>query len=166
MIIRKLENFISMRHKKAPKRDILPDFKYNSADVAKFINYVMRRGKKTVAQKIVYAALDEAAKISGKEPLKIFDEAVKNIAPLMEVRGRRIGGANYQIPYQVPAHRRFILASRWLIEAAKARKGKSMIFKLAEELVLASKGEGAAIKKKQDMHRMAEGNKAFAHFAR
>jgi small subunit ribosomal protein S7 len=153
-----------MRHKRAPKREILPDSKYNRVDVAKFINYIMRRGKKSLAEKIVYKAFEEVNRITNEDPLKIFDEAIKNISPLLEVKSRRIGGANYQIPVPVPPHRRFILASRWIIEAAKNRKGKPMFEKLAEELIAASKGEGAAFKKKQDVHRMAEANKAFAHF--
>lgn len=155
-----------MRHKKAPKRQILPDIKYNNLRIAKFINYIMKNGKKSVAQKVVYRALDLASEKSKKKPLEIFEEAIKNVTPTLEVRSRRIGGANYQIPYPVRTERKFALASRWLIGAAKSRKGKPMAEKLAEEIFAAAKGEGAAVKKKTDVQRMAEANRAFAHFAR
>jgi len=155
-----------MRHKRAPKRQILPDIKYGNLKIAKFINYVMRNGKKSIAQKIVYQALDIAASKSQKKPLEIFEEAIKNVTPVLEVRSRRIGGANYQIPVLVKSDRKFALASRWLIEAAKSRKGKPMAEKLAEEILAAAKGEGVAVKKKTDIQKMAEANKAFAHFAR
>lgn len=155
-----------MRGKKAPKREIEPDTKYHDKDIAKLINYVMRRGKKTIAQKIVYGAFDIMKEKTKQDPRHVFNRALKQMGPLLEVRGRRIGGANYQIPYQVRTERRFTLACRWLIEAAKKHKGKSMAEKLAAEILDASKGEGAAVKKKQDIHRMAEANKAFAHFAR
>lgn len=155
-----------MRGKKAPKREIEPDTKYHDKDIAKLINYVMRRGKKTVAQKIVYGAFDIMKEKTKQDPRHVFNRALKQVGPLLEVRGRRIGGANYQIPYQVRTERRFTLACRWMIEAAKNRKGKSMKEKLAAEILDASKGEGAAVKKRFDIHRMAEANKAFAHFAR
>jgi small subunit ribosomal protein S7 len=156
-----------MRHKKAPKRQILPDFKYQRADLAKFINYIMERGKKSVAEQIVYQALERIKEITKEEnPIKVFDEAIKNVAPVVSVKSKRVGGANYQIPFPVPPERRFVLASRWLIEAARAHKGKPMAEKLADELMAAAKGEGPAVKKKMDVHRMAEANRAFAHFAR
>lgn len=161
-----------MRGKRAPKRKITPDAKYNNVVVAKFINYLMRRGKKTVARKTVYNAfeiLKQTAKdhnITTNNPIDIFDHALKNIGPLVEVRGRRVGGANYQIPVQVRSDRRQSLAFRWLIEAAETKKGKPMKDKLAMELIDAYNKTGAAIKKKEDIYRMAEANRAFAHFAR
>lgn len=155
-----------MRGKKAPKRKILPDQKYNNLQVAKFINYIMQRGKKSVAQQIVYDAFDIIKEKTQKEPADIFESAIKNVGPTLEVRGRRIGGANYQIPTQVRSERRFILASRWIIEAAKSRKGKAMRFKLAQELMDASNKEGSAMKKKENVLKMAESNRAFAHLAR
>lgn len=155
-----------MRHKKFPKRQISPDPKYNRVELAKFINYIMERGKKNTAERIVYQALEKIKASTKEDPIKIFDEAIKNVAPLVAVKSKRVGGANYQIPFPVPADRRFVLASRWIIEAARAHKGKPMMDKLAEELILAAKNEGSAVKKKADMHRMAEANRAFAHFAR
>lgn len=154
-----------MRKKRNFKRKIEPDPKYNNVLVARFINQVMRKGKKTLAQKIVYSAFDLIKEKTNKNPIEIFDKAMKNVGPLLEVRGRRIGGASYQIPYEVRGDRRQTLAFRWIIQAAKARKGKSMAQKLAAELLDAYRGEGAAVKKKEDIHRMAEANKAFAHFA-
>ena len=155
-----------MRGKSAPKRTIQGDVKYNDKDLAKFINYIMSRGKKTIAQNVVYGCFDIIKEKTKQDPRHVFNKALKQISPLLEVRGRRIGGANYQIPYQVRGTRRFNLASRWLIEAAKARKGKPMAEKLAAEIMAAYNGEGAAIKKKQDVQRMAQANRAFAHFAR
>jgi small subunit ribosomal protein S7 len=155
-----------MRHKRAPKRKIAPDLKYKSEKIAKFINYVMRRGKKTLAQKIVYRSFDLIKEKTKKDPLKVFEQAVENAGPLVEVKPRRIGGANYQIPFPVNEARRFALACRWLIEAAKSKKGKPMAEKLAEEIILAAENQGAAVKKKEDTHKMAEANRAFAHLAR
>ncbi len=155
-----------MRGKQAVKRKIEGDIRYNDTDIAKFINYIMMGGKKTVAQKIVYDAFDIIKKNTKQDPRHIFNKALKKVSPLLEVRGRRIGGANYQIPYQVRGERRFTLGCRWLIEVARAKKGKSMSVKLAEEIMLAAKGEGAVIKKKEMVHKTAEANKAFAHFAR
>lgn len=155
-----------MRGKQAPKRKILPDPKYTSLVVAKFINYVMERGKKSTAQKIVYetfATLEEKTKTPAMD---VFNEALKNISPLLEVKSKRVGGANYQVPIQVRAERRQQLAFRWILAAARAKKGKPMAEKLANELLAASKNEGDAVKKKQDVQRMAEANRAFAHFAR
>ncbi len=155
-----------MRHKKAPKRILAADPKYGSVDVAKFINYIMKRGKKSTARRILndaFARMEEAAK---QDPLKTFDEAIKNVGPALEVRSKRVGGANYQIPFPVRPERRFFLAARWILDAAKNRKGAGMSVKLADELVSAAKGEGSAVKKRMDVHRMAEANKAFAHFAR
>jgi small subunit ribosomal protein S7 len=155
-----------MRGKRAPKRKIQGDIRYNDTDIAKFINYVMRRGKKSVAEKIVYGAFDIIKEKTKQDPRHIFNKALKKIMPLLEVRGRRVGGANYQIPYQVRGERRFTLGCRWLIEAAKERKGKPIKEKLAEEILAAAEGEGAAVRKRETVHKMAEANKAFAHFAR
>lgn len=155
-----------MRGKPVAKRKILPDAKYNDADIAKLINYIMKRGKKTVAQKIVYACFDMIKEISKQDPRHVFNKALKQVSPLLEIRGRRIGGANYQIPFQVRGERRFNLGCHWIISAARARKGKPMAEKLAAEIMDAAKGEGAAVKKRAEVHRMAEANKAFAHFAR
>jgi small subunit ribosomal protein S7 len=155
-----------MRGKAIPKRKIKPDPKFNRLDIAKLINYVMQRGKKTTAQKIVYGAFDIIEKATKRDPFQTYDKALKNIGPSLEIRGRRIGGANYQIPFPVGEDRRQTLTFRWIIIAAKARKGKPMANALASELMDAAKGEGAAFKKKEDTLRMAEANKAFAHFAR
>ncbi|MDI6602795.1 MAG: 30S ribosomal protein S7 [Patescibacteria group bacterium] len=154
-----------MRRKKKAKYNILPDPIYNNITVAKFINQVMRRGKKTIAQKIVYGSFDIIKEKTKKEPLEVFELAISNVKPSLEVKSKRIGGATYQVPQQVPEARGKTLAMRWLIQTAKSRKGKTMKEKLAEELILASKQKGAAIKKKEDTHRMAEANRAFAHFA-
>jgi len=154
-----------MRKKQKFKREYRPDPLYNNELVGRFINQVMRKGKKTVAQKIVYGAFEQIKKESGGDPVKVFESAINNVAPTLEVRSRRIGGANYQVPVEVRSDRRITLAMRWILQAARSRRGKPMHAKLAEELLAASKNEGAAIKKKQDTHRMAEANKAFAHFA-
>lgn len=146
---------------KHPRR---PDSEYNSEAISRFINTVMLDGKKDTARKVVYDALDIIKK-GEVDPLETFETAIRNVSPLMEVRSRRVGGANYQVPREVPQQRRVSLAYRWLINAARARKGKPMAQKLADEILLAVNNEGSAIKKKDDMHRMAESNKAFAHFA-
>lgn len=148
---------------KRPK--VKPDIKHNNLQVAKFINYIMKKGKKTVAQSVVYGAFDIIAKAQ-KDPLDVFNAAVRNVGPQMEIRSKRVGGGNYQIPVPVKGDRRFALACRWIIDAAKAKKGKPMAEKLAEEFLAASNNEGAAIKKRDDVQRMAEANRAFAHFAR
>lgn len=143
-----------------------PDIKFNSQKVEKFINYVMERGKKNTARKIVYEAFDlikEKAKV--EDPMEIFDTALKNAGPTLEVRSRRVGGANYQVPREVRPERRQYLSMKWIIDAAKAKKGKPMAEKLSEEIIAASKNEGEAIKKRENVHKMAEANKAFAHFA-
>ena len=143
-----------------------PEYVYNSEKLERFINGVMLDGKKEVARKIVYGALDYIKETEKAEnPLEIFDAAIKNTSPLMEVRSRRIGGANYQVPREVRPERRLMLSMRWLIENSRNKKGEPMYKKLAEELILASKGEGEAIKKKENTHKMAEANKAFAHFS-
>ena len=155
-----------MRGKPAVKRKIEPDVKYNDVDVAKFINYIMVDGKKSTAQRVVYDAFEIIKDVTKQDPRHIFNKAMKNIAPLVEVRGKRVGGSNYQVPYQVRGDRRFVLASRWVIASAKARGGRAMSKLLSDELLAAFKGEGNAIKKRDDVHRMAESNKAFAHFSR
>jgi small subunit ribosomal protein S7 len=155
-----------MRGKPISKRKTKPDPKYSRLDIAKLINYVMKQGKKTVAQKIVYSAFDIIAGKDKKNPLQVYERALKNVGPSLEIRGRRIGGANYQIPFPVNEDRRLTLALRWIIEAARNRKGKNMAESLALEIMDAAKGEGIAVKKKEDIHKMAEANKAFAHFAR
>lgn len=154
-----------MRGKQIPKRSIQPDPKFNNETISKFVNYVMERGKKSTAQKIVYDAFEIISQNTKRDPLEVFDQAMKNVTPNVEVRSRRIGGANYQIPVEVRGDRRNALAFRWILEAARSKKGKSMKDKLASELMSAAKGEGDAIKKREDVHRMAESNRAFAHFA-
>ncbi len=155
-----------MRGKKAPKRQIEADPKYASTDLAKFIRYIMHDGKYATAMRVMYGALDRVSEVAKKDPLVVFDEAIKNVGPTLEVRSKRVGGANYQIPFPVRVERRFFLASKWIIDAARARKGAAMATKLSDELMGAAKGEGSAVKKRQDVNRMAEANKAFAHFAR
>ena len=155
-----------MRRKVNNRNIPQPDMIYNSAKLAKFINNVMWDGKKTTAQKVVYGAFDVIKeKTANPNPLEIFDLAMKNAGPMIEVRSRRIGGANYQVPREVRPERRLALAMRWILIAARAKKGQPMHLRLADELIAASKNEGAAIKKKDDTHKMAESNKAFAHFA-
>jgi len=140
--------------------------KYNDTEVAKFINYIMKDGKKSVARKVVYDAFDIIKNKTKQDPRHIFNKALKRVSPLLEVRGRRIGGANYQIPYQVRGERRFVLGCRWIIESAREKKGVPMRAKLADEIIAAANGEGATVRKKETVHKMAESNKAFAHFAR
>jgi len=153
------------RRKKREKRNIIPDPTYNSVTVAKFINQVMRKGKKTIARKIVYGAFDIIKEKNKREPMEIFDLALKNAGPILEVKPKRIGGATYQVPREVRGERKLALAFRWIIQAAKLKKGRPMKEKLAEELMNASNNTGVAIKKKEDTHRMAEANRAFARFA-
>jgi small subunit ribosomal protein S7 len=153
-----------MRHPLKNKYPRRPDLVYNSEAISRFINTVMWDGKKDTARKLVYGALD-LIKAQEMDPLETFETAIRNVAPLMEVRSRRVGGANYQVPREVPQQRRVALAYRWLINAARAQKGKPMAERLASEILMAAKNEGSAIKKKDDMHRMADANKAFAHFA-
>jgi len=144
----------------------LPDFKHGHILVSRFINYLMRDGKKTAAQKCLYGAFDFIKNQTKQDSLVVFEKAIENASPLVEVTTRRVGGANYQVPREVRPERKFMLATRWIIQAARAKKGRPMANKLAEELLAASRNEGSAIKKKQDTHRMAEANRAFAHFAR
>ena len=142
-----------------------PDHRYNSVEVEKFINHVMERGKKSVARDVVYNAFDNIKEGTKREPMEVFGDAMRNAGPQMEVRSSRIGGANYQVPREVREEHKQVLAMKWIIEAAQNKKGKPMAIKLSEELIGASKNEGEAIKKRENVHRMAEANKAFAHFA-
>ena len=152
------------RKKQAPKRIFYPDSKYNSLVLAKFINFVMYDGKKTTSEKIIYSALDKIKNKTKEDPIKIFDTAISNIRPNLEVRSRRVGGATYQVPQEVKSKRSQTLALRWLLDATRKRKNKSMADKLFNELMDASQNKGAAIKKREDTHKMAESNKAFAHY--
>jgi small subunit ribosomal protein S7 len=155
-----------MRRKVKNRNIVKPDVMFNSQKVEKFINYIMWEGKKNTARTIVYDAFDllkEKAKV--EDPMEIFDMALKNTGPTVEVRSRRVGGANYQVPREVRAERRNYLSMKWIIDAARAKKGKNMAERLSEEILLASRNEGEAIKKRENVHKMAESNKAFAHFA-
>ena len=153
-----------MRRRRPDKREILPDPVYSNLSVAKFVNYIMNDGKKGVAEKIFYGAMNQIKNKTKTEGLKIFEKAIENASPSVEVKSRRVGGATYQVPIEVPKSRRFYLASQWIISAASNRSGRPMAEKLAIELIAAANGDGGAIKKKDDTHRMAEANKAFAHF--
>jgi len=152
------------RRREVEKREILPDPKFGSVDVAKFMNVVMLSGKKAVAERIVYGAFDTILEKSGKDPLEIFSAAMGNVRPMVEVKSRRVGGANYQVPVEVRPSRRMALAMRWIREAAKKRNEKSMQQRLANELLEAAEGRGSAMKRRDEVHRMAEANKAFSHF--
>ena len=152
------------RRAQAIKREISPDAKYQSVIVARLINKVMKCGKKSTAERIVYGALQVVEQQESKVPVSVLEQAVKNATPLLEVKPRRIGGATYQVPVEVRPDRGLSLAMRWLVNSARARTGKSMVEKLAAELSGASKGQGATIKRREDIHRMAEANRAFAHF--
>ena len=155
-----------MRGKQAPKRAISSDPRYGSQNLSKFINCTMHDGKKSVAQRVVYQALETVSEKLKTDPLEIFESAIRNVSPAMEVKSRRVGGANYQIPIPVRGERRLALAIRWLLGAARTRKGRSMGERLAAEFIDAAKNEGAAVKKRMDVQRMADANRAFAHFAR
>ncbi len=152
------------RRRVVAKREILPDPKYGNQLLAKFINMVMVSGKKSVAERILYGALDKVAERSDEEPLDVLDKAMENVRPTVEVKSRRVGGATYQVPIEVRPNRRNSLAMRWLIDAARKRSEKSMAFRLAGELMDAAASRGSAVKKREDTHRMAEANKAFAHY--
>ncbi|MDP2024574.1 MAG: 30S ribosomal protein S7 [Pseudomonadota bacterium] len=152
------------RRREVPKRDVLPDPKFGSQDVAKFVNVLMSSGKKSVAERIIYGAFAQITQKSGKDPVEVFTLALSNIRPVVEVKSRRVGGANYQVPVEVRPARRSALAMRWLKEAARKRGEKSMGFRLAGELMDAAEGRGGAMKKRDEVHRMAEANKAFSHF--
>jgi len=155
-----------MRKKRNYQREFKPDVEYGSVAVSRFVNYLMSDGKKSVAERVMYDAMKLAGEKAKAESLIVFEKALENAAPTVEVSSKRVGGANYQIPREVRPERKFMLATRWIIAAARSKRGKSMAERLAEELLAAYKNEGSAIKKKQDVHRMAEANRAFTHFAR
>lgn len=152
------------RRREVPKRDVLPDPKFGSQDVAKFVNVLMMSGKKSVAESTIYRAFDQIKSKSGKDPLEVFTQAVSNVKPSVEVKSRRVGGANYQVPVEVRPVRRAALAMRWIRESARKRSEKSMGARLAGELLEAAEGRGGAVKKREEVHRMADANKAFAHY--
>ena len=152
------------RRGKVPKRIILPDVKFGSDKLARFTNKVMQDGKKSKAERIVYDMMDTVAEQTKRDPMEVFEEALTNTTPLMAVRPRRIGGATYQVPLEVPANRGLSLSMRWLVASARIRKGKPMAEKLASEIIEASRNEGATVKKRTDTHKMAEANRAFAHY--
>jgi small subunit ribosomal protein S7 len=152
------------RRREVPKRDILPDPKFGNVEVSKFMNVIMTSGKKSVAERIVYGAFSVISKKSGKDPVEVFASAINNVKPIVEVKSRRVGGANYQVPVEVRPSRRLALSMRWIREAARKRSEKSMDQRLATELLEAAEGRGAAMKKREEVHRMAEANKAFSHF--
>ena len=154
-----------MRRRRPEKRTILPDPIYNDLVVAKFINYLMEGGKKSIAERIFYNSLDIiSSQLKSDEPLDVFKKAIKNVAPMLEVKSKRIGGATYQVPMEVAESRKIALAMRWILNYSRSRKGKTMSNRLAAELIAASNNEGSSVKKKEDTHKMAEANKAFAHF--
>ena len=152
------------RRREVPKREVLPDPKFGDMQIAKFINMIMRNGKKSTAERIMYYALDNISEKSNLDSVELMEKALENVRPMVEVKSRRVGGATYQVPVEVRASRRNTLAMRWLIEAAQKRGEKTMAQKLAGELLDASENKGTAVKKREDTHRMAEANKAFAHF--
>ncbi len=152
------------RRREVPKRHITPDPKFGSETVAKFMSVIMRHGKKSTAERTIYGALDILAERAKKDPLEVFKQALDNVRPLVEVKSRRVGGATYQVPVEVRSARQMALAMRWVVDAARARSGKSMGARLADELLDAAEKRGNAIKKREDVHRMAEANKAFSHY--
>jgi small subunit ribosomal protein S7 len=152
------------RRRRAEKRVIPPDPKYNSVQLSQFINKVMQNGKKTVAQRLVYTALEQAEQEARRPALELFEQAVRNVAPVLEVKSRRVGGATYQVPTDVRPGRRLALSMRWIVSGARARTGRPMAERLAQEILDASRGQGSAAKRKDDLHRMAEANRAFAHY--
>ncbi len=152
------------RRREIPKREILPDPKFGSTQITKFVNMIMRSGKKATAEAIMYNALDTISEKSKGDSIEVLDQALENVSPMVEVKSRRVGGATYQVPVEVRTERRITLAMRWIIDAARRRGEKSMQLKLAGELMDASDNRGSAVKKREDVHRMAEANKAFAHF--
>jgi small subunit ribosomal protein S7 len=153
-----------MRRGKPEDRPIPPDIKYNSVSLQTLVQHMMQRGKKSTAARIIYDTLDIIAEKTGKNPMETFDAALRNVGPLMEVRPRRVGGATYQVPMEVPGNRRLTLSLRWLLQAAEARSGKSFADKLSSELLDAASNQGAAIRKREEAHKMAEANRAFSHY--
>lgn len=152
------------RRNRPERRDIEPDPRYNSVDVQSFINRVMKNGKKSVSASLVYGAFDLIQERTGKDPLEVFNQAMKNVKPIMEVKPRRVGGATYQVPMEVPPYRQFALATRWLIGASRSRSGKSFAEKLAAEFMDAANNTGTSVRKREETHRMAEANRAFSHY--
>ena len=152
------------RRKEAPKRTVLADPKYGSESLAKFMNVIMHSGKKSTAERIVYGALDMIAEKTKADPVEVYNNAIDNLRPLVEVKSRRVGGATYQVPVEVRSGRQTALAMRWVVEAARERSGKSMATRMADELMDAAEKRGSAVKKREDVHRMAEANKAFSHY--
>jgi small subunit ribosomal protein S7 len=152
------------RRRRAERRNPLPDPRYNNVDLSRFINKLMLNGKKTVAQRIVYDALDQIENEVRRPPLDIFTQAIRNATPMVEVKGRRVGGATYQVPTEVRPERRLALAMRWILNSARSRSGRPMAQCLAQELIEASRNQGAAVKRKEDLYRMAEANRAFVHY--
>ena len=153
-----------MRRTKPEKRAVAPDVRYNSVIVSNFINRIMRCGKKSVATTLMYDALDIVSKKTGRDAIEVLDQAIRNVGPIMEVRPRRVGGATYQVPMEVPSDRRLTLAMRWVIDAARSRKGKSFAVSLSEEILDASVNQGTSVKKREEAHKMAEANRAFSHY--
>jgi small subunit ribosomal protein S7 len=153
-----------MRRTKPEEREILPDARYNSVVVETMVHHIMRRGKKSVSRHLVYDALDTVSQRTNRPALDVLDQALKNVGPIMEVRPRRVGGATYQVPMEVPSDRRLALAMRWLISAARSRTGKSFSEKLSSELLDAANNQGAAVRKREETHKMAEANRAFSHY--
>lgn len=153
-----------MRRRRAEVRDIEPDVRYSNVKIQRFINHVLKNGKKDLASQMVYGALEIMAEKTGKDPVELFEQAIQNASPRMEVRPRRIGGATYQIPMEVPTHRQFTLATRWILESARSKTGRPFQEFLAEELLSAVNNEGTAIRKREEAHRMAKANRAFSHF--
>lgn len=153
-----------MRRTKPEKREVPPDVRYNSVDLQKFIHHILRRGKKSLAVSIVYDAMDMVKEKTGRNPLEVFELALRNVGPVMEVRPRRVGGATYQVPMEVPGDRRLALAMRWIADAARARAGKSFAEKIAAELMDAANNQGNAVRKREETHKMAEANRAFSHY--
>lgn len=152
------------RRRVVAKREVLPDPKFGNVTLAKFMNHVMISGKKSVAERIVYGALESVAEKLNKDPIEVFEESLENISPMVEVKSRRVGGATYQVPVEVRPSRRMALAMRWLVEFSRKRGEKSMAQRLANEMIDAAQSKGGAVKKREDVHRMAEANKAFAHY--
>jgi small subunit ribosomal protein S7 len=153
-----------MRRTKPEKHEVLPDVRYNNMAVQNIINRIMRRGKKSTATHMVYAALDIVQERTGRDPIEVLDQALRNVGPIMEVRPRRVGGATYQVPMEVPTSRRFTLGMRWIIDAARSRTGRSFPDKLSAELMDAANNQGTAVRKREESHKMAEANRAFSHY--
>jgi small subunit ribosomal protein S7 len=153
-----------MRRTKPEKRDVVPDVRYNSVMVSFLINRILKRGKKSTATTIIYDAMDIMASKTGKEPIEVLDQALKNVGPIMEVRPRRVGGATYQVPMEVATSRKLTLAMRWILAASRARTGKSFAEKLSAEILDAANNQGAAVRKREETHKMAEANRAFSHY--